>query len=202
MGDGALWGLTGLPGPGGHAPISQTAGGGRGAGGELRSGPESQSRPKAWASRLPLLLAQERSGSGEEVNMPPLMGREREQVGQPAGQTRLLPRPPGHLLSPSGPLATLRVPLGLPGPLQGPSACPAPRLMGGDPWHHPPGSASGRGDHWVGQALWSHVSPPPRPPPTLVADLGATHTTRGCLLLVAGSGLPELALHCPAPRTR
>lgn len=125
MGDGALGGLTGLPGPRGHAPISQTAGGGRGAGGELGSGPESQSRPKAWASRLPL-LAQERSGSGEEVNMPPLMGREREQVGQPAGQTRLLPRPPGHLLSPCGPLATLRVPLGLPGPLQGPPACPAP----------------------------------------------------------------------------
>ena len=59
-------GLTGLPGPRGHAPISRTAGGGRGAGGELGSGPESQSWPEAWASRLPLLLAQERSGPGEE----------------------------------------------------------------------------------------------------------------------------------------
>ena len=198
MADGALRGSPGSLVPGDMLPLAGLleVAGALGASSDLGQNPRAGPKPGPHAS--PSFLHRRGAGLGRSVNRPPLMGREREQVGKPAGHTRLLPRPPGHLPRPPGPLATLRVPLGLPGPLQGPAACPAPRLM--------PGPASGRGDQWVGQALWSPPSPQPRavspPPPGAWWLTSVPHTTRGCRLLVAGSGLPELALHCPAPRAR
>lgn len=80
---------------------------GAGAGGELGSGPESQSWPEAWALRCLLLLTEEGAGLGRRP-VAPLTDQRGN--GEATDRTRLLPKAPRLSL----------IPLGLSGCPQGP----------------------------------------------------------------------------------
>ena len=98
------------------------------------------------------------------------------------------PRPPG-------PPAALWVPLGLPVPLRGPPACPAPSPLDTDPLLHSPGPATGCGDQRVGRVprpnqapSWGSVGKPALPRPAC------------CLPLAPEPTLPCLVADAPAPQ--